>query len=136
MSDATDPADMGALEARRLIGRGQLSAEELARACIARIEAIDPAVNAVVSCDPDALLAGARQADADRAAGRPLGPLHGLPLAIKDMNDVAGLPTTYGSQIFRDNIPAADDALVAGLRAAGALPFCKTNVPEWSAGAN
>ncbi|WP_414896982.1 amidase [Rhodovulum sp. YEN HP10] len=136
MSDATDPADLGAIEARRLIGRGKLSAEELAQACIARIEALDPAVNAVVARDFDGLLAGARQADAERAGGRPLGALHGLPLAIKDMNDVAGLPTTYGSQIFRDNNPAADDALVAGLRGAGALPFCKTNVPEWSAGAN
>jgi Asp-tRNA(Asn)/Glu-tRNA(Gln) amidotransferase A subunit family amidase len=62
--------------------------------------------------------------------------LHGLPVAIKDMNDVAGLPTTFGSEIFRDNVPMQDDALVAGLRAAGALPMGKTNNPEWSAGAN
>ncbi|WP_299817421.1 amidase family protein [uncultured Jannaschia sp.] len=136
MSDATDPADLGARAARRLIARRQLSALELAQACIARIERLDHAVNAIVARDFDGLLAGARAADADVAAGRALGPLHGLPVAIKDMNDVAGLPTTYGSEIFRDNVPGCDDALVAGLRSAGALPLGKTNNPEWSAGAN
>ena len=136
MSDATDPADLGAREARRLIARRRLSSVELAQACIARIERLDHAVNAVVARDFDGLLAGARSADVDVAAGRTLGPLHGLPVAIKDMNDVAGLPTTYGSEIFRDNVPDRDDALVAGLRSAGALPLGKTNNPEWSAGAN
>ena len=70
------------------------------------------------------------------SAGAALGLLHGLPVAIKDMNDVAGLPTTYGSELFRDNVPEEDDALVAAVRAAGGLVLGKTNVPEWSAGAN
>ncbi|MTJ04784.1 MAG: amidase [Sediminimonas qiaohouensis] len=133
---ATDPAELGALEARRLIARRQLSAEDLASACIARVEAVDHAVNALVASDFDRLLEGARAADARQAKGEPLGPLHGLPIAVKDMNDVAGLPTTFGSEIFRDNVPTHDDALVAGLRDAGALPMGKTNNPEWSAGAN
>ncbi|MCT8267624.1 amidase family protein [Afifella sp. JA880] len=134
--DASDPADLSAIEARRLIGRGELSAEELARACITRVEAIDPAVNALVARDFDAVIEGARKADRDRAAGNALSLLHGLPVAIKDMNDVAGLATTFGSEIFRGNVPKRDDALVAGLRHAGALPLGKTNNPEWSAGAN
>ncbi len=136
MPAATDPADLSATDARRLIARRQLSASELAQACIARVEAVDHAVNALIARDFEGLLAGARAADALQAAGEPLGALHGLPVAIKDMNDVAGLPTTFGSEIFRDNVPKRDDALVSGLRDAGALPMGKTNNPEWSAGAN
>ncbi|MGY9049907.1 hypothetical protein P775_13980 [Puniceibacterium antarcticum] len=136
MPIATDPADLSAIDARRLMARRQLSAGELAKACIARVKAVDHAVNALIARDFDGLLDGARAADARQAAGAPLGALHGLPVAIKDMNDVAGLPTTFGSEIFRDNVPSSDDALVAGLRAAGALPMGKTNNPEWSAGAN
>ncbi len=136
MSDPADPADLDATEARRLIGRRRLSPVELAAACIARVEAVDHAVNALVARDFDQLMDAARSAEADVTAGRPLGPLHGLPVAIKDMNDVAGLPTTYGSEIFAHNFPTADDALVAAVRGAGALILGKTNVPEWSAGAN
>ncbi|WP_306132417.1 amidase [Roseivivax marinus] len=136
MTTRTDPADLGAVEARALIGRRALSSEELARACIARVEAVDHAVNALVARDFDRVIEGARAADAAQARGEPLGPLHGLPVAIKDMNDVAGLPTTFGSEIFAKNVPTRDDRLVAGLRAAGALPLGKTNNPEWSAGAN
>ena len=132
----TDPADLPAREARRLIGRRALSPVELTEACLARMDALDHAVNAVVARDGDGLRAAAREAEAAVMRGDPLGPLHGLPLAVKDMEDVAGLPTTYGSEIFARNVPERDDARVAPLRAAGAIPFCKTNVPEWSAGAN
>lgn len=132
----TDPADMGALEARRLIARRQLSPVELAEACLARADAVDPAVNALVARDDAGFLAGARAAEAAVMAGDPLGPLHGLPFAVKDMLDVRGLPTTYGSEAFRDNIATGDDRLVAALRGAGGLPIGKTNNPEWSAGAN
>lgn len=132
----TNPADLGAREARRLIARRQLSPVELAEACIARVEALDHAVNAVVARDFDRLLEAARAAEEAVVAGHPLGPLHGLPVAIKDMNDVAGLPTTYGSELFQNNVPEADDALVAAVRGAGGLVLGKTNVPEWSAGAN
>ena len=132
----TDPADLGAVEARRLIARRQLSPVELAEACIARVEAVNHAVNALVAHDFDRLRAEARTAEAAVMEGRALGPLHGLPVAIKDMNDVAGLPTTYGSEVFAGNVPTHDDALVAAIRAAGGLILGKTNVPEWSAGAN
>ncbi|MFD1344754.1 amidase [Litorisediminicola beolgyonensis] len=132
----SDPADLGAIEARRLIGRKALSPVELTEACIARVEGLDHAVNALVARDFDRLRDGARAAEEAVMAGGPLGALHGLPLAVKDMEDVAGLPTTFASEIYRENVPSRDDAFVASLRAAGALPLGKTNVPEWSAGAN
>lgn len=132
----SSPADLTATEARRLISRRQLSPIELAEDCISRVEAVNHAVNAVVAHDFDGLLAAARAAEAEVMAGGHLKPLHGLPVAIKDMNDVAGLPTTYGSEIFADNIPKTDDSLVAAVRRAGGLILGKTNVPEWSAGAN
>ncbi|MBE3637946.1 amidase [Mangrovicoccus algicola] len=131
-----DPADLSALEARRLIARRRLSPVELAEACIARVETLDHAVNAMPARDFDRLRDGAKAAEAAVAAGGPLGALHGLPLAVKDMEDMAGLPTTFGSPAYRDNLPEADGAPVAELAAAGALPMGKTNVPEWSAGAN
>ncbi len=131
-----DLADMTATELRRLIGRRKLSPVELAEACIERVERLNHAVNAVVAWDCDRMLSAARAAEAQVAAGQPLGPLHGLPVAVKDMNDAAGLPTTYGSEIFADNVPESDDALVASVRTAGATILGKTNVPEWSAGAN
>ncbi|GGB14679.1 amidase [Allosediminivita pacifica] len=132
----TDPADLGAAPARRLIARKALSASELAEACIARVETVDHAVNALVARDFDGLRRGAKAADDAVASGDELGPLHGLPFGVKDMIDVAGLPTTFGSELFRDNIATKDDAIVAAMRAAGALPMGKTNNPEWSAGGN
>lgn len=136
MADATDPADLGAVDARRLMAQGALSARELAEACIARVDRVNHAVNAYVAQDFDRVMTGAEAADAAQASGQPLSALHGLPLAIKDMNDVAGLPTTYGSKLHHDNVPVADDALVGRLAAAGGLPMAKANNPEWSAGAN
>lgn len=119
-----------------MIGGRQLSPVELLDACIARIEAINPAVNAVVATDFDR----ARQqaaADADKVvSGEPLGLLHGLPVGVKDLQDTKGLLTTYGSPLFKDHVPDADDAAVARLRAAGANLFCKTNTPTFGAGAN
>lgn len=129
-------AEMTATELRRLIGRRKISPVELAEASIERVERLNHAVNAVVAWDFDRMLSEARAAEDQVGAGEPLGPLHGLPVAVKDMNDVAGLPTTYGSEIYASNVPKEDDALVASLRAAGATFLAKTNVPEWSAGAN
>jgi amidase len=132
----TNPADLTAIEARRLMSRRKLSPVELAESCIARVEAVNPAVNAVIAHDFGRMRDEARAAEATLMAGEALGPLHGLPIGIKDMNDVGGLPTTFGSEIFRDNRPAKDDRMVAALRAAGAIILGKTNNPEWSAGAN
>ena len=80
--------------------------------------------------------AAASAADAAVVRGDPLGPLHGLPLGVKDLEDTAGLRTTYGSPIFRDHVPAEDQRSVAAVRAAGAIVIGKTNTPEFGAGAN
>lgn len=133
---ATNPADLGAIEARQLIARKALSPVELAEACIARAEAVDHAVNALVARDFDSLLADAKTAETAVMSGAPLGLLHGLPFGVKDMIDVKGLPTTFGSEAFKDNIATKDDAIVTAMRQAGASPIGKCNNPEWSAGGN
>jgi Asp-tRNA(Asn)/Glu-tRNA(Gln) amidotransferase A subunit family amidase len=132
----TEPCELPAVEARRLIGAKKLSAAELVESCITRVEAIDHAVNAMVARDFERARAAARAADAATARGDVLPLLHGLPIGIKDMEDTAGLRTTYGSPIFRDHVPNADERTVGALRAAGAIVLGKTNVPEWAAGAN
>jgi Asp-tRNA(Asn)/Glu-tRNA(Gln) amidotransferase A subunit family amidase len=132
----TNPCDLSAVEARRLIGSRQLSPVELLESCLARIGEVNHAVNAVVALDTDRARAAARAAEAQVMRGDPLGALHGLPIAIKDLSETAGLRTTWGSQIFAEHVPAADEAMVAGLRAAGGIVVGKTNTPEFGAGAN
>lgn len=98
-----------------------------------RIKALNPQINAIISLRPrDELLAEARQADRDTRKGW----LHGLPIAVKDLAAVKGLRTTWGSPIFRDHIPSADDVVVARMRAAGAIFIGKTNTPEWGLGSH
>jgi Asp-tRNA(Asn)/Glu-tRNA(Gln) amidotransferase A subunit family amidase len=132
----TEPCDLTAVDARRLIGTKQLSARELMASCIARIEAVDHAVNAVVARDFERATTAAAAADEATARGATLGPLHGLPLGVKDLEETAGLRTTYGSPIWRDHVPSADLGAVARVKAAGAIVIGKTNTPEFGAGAN
>jgi Asp-tRNA(Asn)/Glu-tRNA(Gln) amidotransferase A subunit family amidase len=132
----TEPCDLSAVEARRLIGTKQLAPSELLASCIARIESVDHAVNAMVARDFDRARATARQADDAVVRGDTLGPLHGLPIGIKDLEETGGLVTTHGSPIFRDYIPAEDERIVADARKAGAIVIGKTNTPEFGAGAN
>jgi amidase len=135
-SSVTEPCDLTAVEARARIGRKQLSPVELTESCIARIEAVDPAVNAMVARDFERARAQAKAAEAAVMRGTALGALHGLPVGIKDLTATKGLRTTWGSPIFRDHVPAEDEAMVANLRDAGAIVIGKTNTPEWGAGAN
>ena len=128
--------ERSAVELRRLIGSKQLSPVELMDACIARIEALNPAVNAIAATDFERARASARAAEADVMRGAALGPLHGLPLGVKDLQDTAGLLTTYGNAALRGNVPPHDNGLVARLRAAGAIVTAQTNVPDMGAGAN
>lgn len=121
---------------RRLIGRKALSPVELLEACIARIEAVNPKVNAITATCFERARTEAQAAERAVLRGEPLGLLHGLPLGVKDLEATAGLLTTFGSPLFRDHVPAADNVLVARLRAAGAVVVGKTNVPEMGAGAN
>ncbi len=132
----TEPCDLTAIEARRLIGQKRLAPSELLTSCIGRIETVDHAVNAMVARDFDRARAAAKQADDAVARGEQLGPLHGLPIGIKDLEATGGLRTTYGSPIFSDNVPAADERIVAAVREAGAIVIGKTNTPEFGAGAN
>jgi amidase len=118
------------------IRRRELSAVEVMASHLARIEEINPRVNAIVSLRPEAALAEAEAADRRVASGEPLGPLHGLPIAIKDLEDTAGIRTTYGSRAFADHVPEADCLLVARLRAAGAIVIGKTNTPEFGVGSH
>ena len=97
----------------------------------------NPHVNAIVGMlPPEACRAMARQADERTARGEPLGPLHGLPIAFKDLQEAAGLPFTRGSPIYRDAVGHTDTVVVERMRRAGALPIGKTNVPEFGLGSH
>jgi Asp-tRNA(Asn)/Glu-tRNA(Gln) amidotransferase A subunit family amidase len=132
----TEPCDLSALEARRLIGNRKLSPVELLESCLARIERTNPAVNAIVAMD--AATARKRAAEIEQAIGRgeDVGLLAGLPIGIKDLQATAGLRTTSGSLLFKDHVPAEDEFGVANIRRAGGVILAKTNTPEFGAGAN
>src|SRR3984885_1131734 len=136
MSHNTELISRSAVELRRMIGAKEVSPVELLDACIERIEAINPAVNAVTATCYEQAREAAKAAERQVLNGEPLGLLHGLPLGVKDLEDTAGLLTTYGSPMSRGNVPSRDVAMVARLRAAGAILVAKTNVPELGAGAN
>src|SRR5829696_5331237 len=117
-----------AADVARLLRDRRLSSRELTEALLARIEAVNPRLNAVVQLRAEEALAEAAAADATAARGGELGPLHGLPITVKDCFDVAGLPTTWGNPAFRDHVASADATLVRRLRRAGAVLVGKTNV--------
>jgi amidase len=126
-----------ARELARRIRERELSARELMQATLAQIARVNPRVNAIVAKSDDArCLALADAADAKLARSEAIGPLHGLPLAIKDMLPAVGFPWTRGSPLFARFMPAEDAVLVERLRAAGALVIGKTNVPEFGLGSH
>jgi amidase len=116
------------------IRRREVSCVEVMEAHLDRIEAVNPLVNAIVTLDAELGLREAAAADAKLAREEAPGALHGLPMAIKDLEDTAGMRTTYGSPIYRDHVPSSDTLLVARLRRAGAIVIGKTNTPEFGAG--
>jgi amidase len=140
----TDPTGLDAVQQRALLARGELLATELLAAHLDRIERLDGipeqptdhGVNAVVTRTADAARRRAAELDDARARGEQLGPLHGLVVAVKDLTDVAGVRTTYGSPVFADHVPDADHLVAARLRAAGAVLVGKTNTPEFGAGSH
>ena len=134
MSELT--ADSTAREMAAAVGDREISARELLDLHLARIAERNPQLNAIVSLDEERARAGAAAADDARARGDALGPLHGLPFAFKDTHDVAGWRTTYGSPLFAEHVPDADDLVVERIRAAGAVTIGKTNVPEFAAGSH
>ena len=121
----------------RAIHAKQLSCVEAMTAYLAHIERLNGRVNALVALeDPDQLLTQAKERDAELARGEYLGPLHGIPHAVKDLQSVAGIRTTQGSPIFKDFVPATDSLMVERLRNAGAIFIGKTNTPEFGLGSH
>ncbi|WP_222272097.1 amidase [Modestobacter marinus] len=136
MSDLEDLCTRPATELAVLVRDREVSARELLDAHLDRIERINPELNAIVTLDAEGARAAADAADAALAAGEPVGPLHGLPVAHKDTHATGGMRTTWGSPLHAETIPARDELVVARLRAAGAIRVGKTNVPEFAAGSH
>jgi amidase len=126
--------DLSAIELVARMRRKQLSAREVMTAHLARIERVNPKVNAVVTLVAERAMDDAARADERLARGEAIGVLHGLPVAHKDLVDTAGIRTTRGSPFYRDNVPARDALIVTRIRAAGAITCGKTNTPELGAG--
>jgi Asp-tRNA(Asn)/Glu-tRNA(Gln) amidotransferase A subunit family amidase len=126
----TDPADLGTAEAARLIAAGELTSEALVTACLARIAAREPQVQAWTFLDPELALTQARAADARQAEGHTIGPLHGVPVGIKDIIDTADMPTGDGFLGHAGRRPAEDAQCVRALRDAGAVIMGKTVTTE------
>jgi len=129
--------DLAALtlsEAAAKVRSGAVTATALTEACLARIAVYDPKLDAFITVMKNQALAQARQLDAEQKAGKLRGPLHGVPLAIKDIIDTAGTRTTGGSALFEDRVPTEDATVVARLMAAGAVIIGKTNTQEFAMG--
>lgn len=125
-----------AIQMRDMIRNRELSAVEVMEAHLRQIEVINPEVNAIITLHTDRAMQGAELADAAMTSGANLGALHGLPTAVKDLTMTKGIRTTFGSPIFRDNIPEQDAIIVERTKKAGAVIIGKTNTPEFGAGSN
>jgi amidase len=123
-----------AIEMARLIRAKKLSAREALAAHLKQIERVNPKVNAIVTLVAEMAEKAAAHADEMQARGETLGPLHGLPVAHKDLLETRGIRTTFGSPLFKDYVPAEDDLVVDRMRRAGAITIGKTNTPEFGAG--
>jgi amidase len=119
-----------------MLRRREVSAREVVAAHIERTEAVDGAVNALVTRSFETALATAASADESMARGEAVGLLHGLPVAHKDLNDTAGVRTTYGSPLFAGHVPDHDALVVSRMAKAGAISLGKTNTPEFGAGSH
>jgi amidase len=133
MADS-DICFMAAVELVRRLRAKKVSAREVLTAHLRQIEQINPKVNAIVTLVVDQAQQNALQTDERIAKGETVGPLHGLPVAHKDLQETKGIRTTYGSPIYKDWVPTIDSILVERLRAAGAISVGKTNTPEFGAG--
>jgi len=127
---------LSAIELRRLIGQKSLSPIEVLEAFIEQMNHVNPSINALCATDFERARQAAKTAESAVMNGEPLGPLHGLPVGIKDLTETAGLLTTFGNTGFTNHIPTQDNSLVSRLKAAGAIIATKTNTPDMGAGAN
>ncbi len=130
-----DLARLSISEAAELVRRKKISPVELTRACLARIDQLNPALNAFITITAESALAQARDAEADVQRGKWRGPLHGIPIALKDLFDTSGVRTTAGSALFKDRIPTQDAEVVRRLKMAGAIFLGKHNMHEFAYGA-
>jgi len=130
--DLTNLHSISATEAARLIRDGVVSSEQFVEACLARIAEVDGQIQAWAFLDPEYALQQARAADQRRLSGAPVGALHGVPVAIKDIFDTADMPTEYGSAIYAGRTPSRDASVVTMLRAAGAVIMGKTVTTEFA----
>jgi len=121
-------------EASALVHSKKVSPVELTQACLSRIEQFNPKLNAFITVTAESAVTEARKAEAEIQSGRWRGPLHGIPIAIKDIVDTAGVRTTAASSLFKDRIPKADAEIVRRLRTAGAVVLGKTNLHEFAFG--
>ena len=134
-----DRADLTALtlsDASRLVRQRQVSPVELTRACLERIDRLNPVLNAFITVTRETALAQASAAESEIRRGQWRGPLHGVPIALKDLFDTAGIRTTAGSALFKDRTPTVDAEVVRRLKAAGAVILGKTNMVEFAYGTN
>lgn len=136
MTTASELCWLSVVEAGRLLRAGTVTPLDLARACLARIERLDPGLNAFIAVHAERALEEARAAGAELAAGRDRGPLHGIPIGLKDLVDEAGVPTTAASAAYAHRIPDRDAEVVRRLRAAGAVLIGKLNLHELAYGAS
>lgn len=134
MDSTTELCFLTAIELTQRIRARNVSCVEVMEAHLRQIERVNPQVNAIVTLAPEQALAQARAADAALRRGAPIGPLHGLPVAHKDLVQTKGMRTTFGSPIYADFIPDVDDLIVTRIRNAGAIVIGKTNTPEFGAG--
>jgi Asp-tRNA(Asn)/Glu-tRNA(Gln) amidotransferase A subunit family amidase len=136
MNNHDELADKSAVQLKTLLDSRQVSPTEVLEACISRIETFNPKINAFCATSFERAREEARATEQAIMRGEQRGLLSGLPIGIKDLEETEGLLTTYGSPLFRSNVPAQDNELVRRLRKAGAIVVGKTNVPEMGAGAN
>jgi Asp-tRNA(Asn)/Glu-tRNA(Gln) amidotransferase A subunit family amidase len=132
----TELCDLSASQLGTMIRTKEVSPVEIMESCIARTKLVDGALNAMVTPAFDTALAAARAAEDAVMRGDDLGLIHGLPVAVKDLDATAGIRTTYGSRLHRHDVPDADQGSVARIRAQGGIVLGKTNTPEFGAGGN
>ena len=127
--------NMNAID-RALVRTKALSPVEILKSHLDAIEHANPAINAIVTLATEQAMDAARAAEAAIIKGHAVGPLHGVPIGIKDITPTAGIRTTYGSPLYADHVPEEDAEVVKRLKSAGAIVVGKTNTPEFATGAN
>jgi aspartyl-tRNA(Asn)/glutamyl-tRNA(Gln) amidotransferase subunit A len=128
--EGNDHTKLSIREAGELVRRKEISPVELTRACLQRIERLNPSLNAFITVTAEQAMAQAGEAEAEVLRGRWRGPLHGIPVGLKDNIDTAGIRTTLASAVFKDRVPSADAEVVRRLKAAGAILLGKQNLHE------